>query len=979
MSSTLVRTLLIVAAALGCLWPAPALAGVHHETDHFMIYCRTRDYRAGTIKDEDLRRWGEWFEASYTALVKPRGLKFDKPHHPVADHKVRVLVYTFAESDKWKAYAQNPGFATSETGRMHLNMPFYVDRRRDEANKCTVAHELFHLIQFAYDTEEEAWLLESTARWVPGHIFPDIDQARYCLGSEAAYIKASMYPFSFDFVNYDDHPRRTQLRQKIGRPYGASCFFRFATSQANDPEIIRKTWEAAGRTRGGNALEAVARGLGGGAALDEKFRAVYDRFAVGVALHDKAPAECRLVDVGKLVARNGAKVRAPRTDLSRAFLDHCTAQRDPANFAPFTPVFAAAPDLDALARAVIPGRVEGLKGWVAGRGGIRCFNLPKPSGTSAGAIMEIDMRAPQNDLSLQVAAVVAGEVKIFKGAFGGGKHTVRLPDLTTLGPTMVVIAVGYADVMTAVNYPMTVRVVEQSDAVTIGWHPLPANAFANRIAVTAPAPFKIGLNWGGRAPYRGYQYTLYWSYAEGGPWTAVTPPLEGGEHHAGVEINNKNNTMPPNQFLMEDATATSDTKENTGAPRYYVVGQKPVKWDAQGKVIEEGAETRSNIIAPSRDAVVRLQGLGDDVKALPQGNAYRTLQAGMGLKEQVAMIPGAHITVTAGGLTNHYWTPRTENGLKFGTFTNGRLFERVHLQWWWPDDITITVEGGGLSATRQIKVPRPPNWAESSTAKVADLKKELARREADFPRNREEVARMITYCTQQRDFKRDDPSEDAAQRAEWQASLEEYMIDATKLEECTIPFARNDFNARIAFEEGRLDEAVQLLKANTVLAKRMIELEETSLAKRESVLKGALGAAGLKDKQRKSLLESIDSVAQRRKALQTENNRLWFAAQAAVAEMATKAANASAVTEAIAECRKNPEWESYIPSTAPSMIDGAWQAAGDRALAAALWKDWMNYNLRSTPPDKMTEARGSADQSRRERCPWWPEGVAGLE
>ena len=34
------------------------------------------------------------------------------------------------------------------------------------ALRATAAHELFHLVQFAYDVREDPWLVEGTATWM---------------------------------------------------------------------------------------------------------------------------------------------------------------------------------------------------------------------------------------------------------------------------------------------------------------------------------------------------------------------------------------------------------------------------------------------------------------------------------------------------------------------------------------------------------------------------------------------------------------------------------------------------------------------------------------------------------------------------------------------------------------------------------------------------------------------------------------------
>lgn len=50
-----------------------------------------------------------------------------------------------------------------------------------DALKVTAAHEFFHAVQFAYDTFEDMWLMESTATWMEEQVYDEIDDNRQYL------------------------------------------------------------------------------------------------------------------------------------------------------------------------------------------------------------------------------------------------------------------------------------------------------------------------------------------------------------------------------------------------------------------------------------------------------------------------------------------------------------------------------------------------------------------------------------------------------------------------------------------------------------------------------------------------------------------------------------------------------------------------------------------------------------------------------
>ena len=139
--------------------------------------------------------------------------------------------------------------------------------------QVTAAHEFFHAVQFAYDWFEDLALMEGSAMWMEGQVYPDV----------------------IDRINYLG-------RSALGRPavpldtgaggfeYGAWLFCRFLTEKvfANDPTIIREIWE---RADGGPAaafgdeysFQAVRRAL---AAHGHDFRGTFAEFGWTNGLRD---------------------------------------------------------------------------------------------------------------------------------------------------------------------------------------------------------------------------------------------------------------------------------------------------------------------------------------------------------------------------------------------------------------------------------------------------------------------------------------------------------------------------------------------------------------------------------------------------------------------------------------------------------------------------------------------------------------------
>lgn len=104
------------------------------------------------------------------------------------------------------------------------------------ALRVTAAHEYFHAVQFAYDVNEDAWIMEATASWVEDEMYDGINDNR-------AYLP------------YGPLARPSQALDAFSdqgaEPYGTWIFFRylserFPASTAGLPTIVLDIWRRLG-------------------------------------------------------------------------------------------------------------------------------------------------------------------------------------------------------------------------------------------------------------------------------------------------------------------------------------------------------------------------------------------------------------------------------------------------------------------------------------------------------------------------------------------------------------------------------------------------------------------------------------------------------------------------------------------------------------------------------------------------------------
>jgi len=113
-----------------------------------------------------------------------------------------------------------------------------------KALKATAAHEFFHAVQFAYDVEEDRWMMESSATWMEERAYDGVnDNRQYLAHSQLAN------PFT-PLTAYD----RARLEQ-----YGNWIWWEYLGKRYGQG-IVKKTWTQA-QSKRVNSLKALKRVL----------------------------------------------------------------------------------------------------------------------------------------------------------------------------------------------------------------------------------------------------------------------------------------------------------------------------------------------------------------------------------------------------------------------------------------------------------------------------------------------------------------------------------------------------------------------------------------------------------------------------------------------------------------------------------------------------------------------------------------------
>ncbi len=245
---------------------------------------------------------------------------------PTADDEYAVSAYCVVDND----------FAPGQYGTGQTPQEFL---------EVTSAHEFHHASQFAYDSEEDYWLMEGTAANIEETVYPAIDD-------NVSFLR---------FWSPLSRPSSPLDRGGLGNSeYGSWIFWRFLEEKiAGHPGIVRKIWERADAydpspAPGDNpdddySLEAARhelteRGL--------SFPDVFARFATANRLLDYADAEDADYPSTPVAKRFVVGLQAPDTRWRSWKINHLAAR-----FFSFTPGKQVPPDARLRVATRLPANI----------------------------------------------------------------------------------------------------------------------------------------------------------------------------------------------------------------------------------------------------------------------------------------------------------------------------------------------------------------------------------------------------------------------------------------------------------------------------------------------------------------------------------------------------------------------------------------------------------------------------------------------
>jgi hypothetical protein len=196
------------------------------------------------------KAWRSFATAGYEAPLSDESLPSHGP-----DGKVDVYLADVA-SLGFYGYCPTDSLADGArkaVGYCVLDNDYSYDQVSTEpivALRATAAHELFHLVQFAYDAREDPWFMEGTATWMEDEVYDSANDNWNYLSTSTLAHPGVPVDFGDDYY-----------------PYGAWTWWRFlseyfGSDKKSAPQVIHRIWDAAVSRDSLSATRSVIAELG---------------------------------------------------------------------------------------------------------------------------------------------------------------------------------------------------------------------------------------------------------------------------------------------------------------------------------------------------------------------------------------------------------------------------------------------------------------------------------------------------------------------------------------------------------------------------------------------------------------------------------------------------------------------------------------------------------------------------------------------
>lgn len=231
--------------------------------------------------------------------------------------------------------------------------------------------------------------------------------------------------------------------------------------------------------------------------------------------------------------------------------------------------------------------------------------------------------------------------------------------------------------------------------------------------------------------------TLYFADSESGPMRKARDQGEYVSRQSETIEKSSNRTgwIDKDTFVMVHSAIIPAEEPGSCGPFFYQVTQQ--RAGEFGDPI--GKETRSKVVGSNGKATVRMfDEIKDGVLQANRQGEWWAASVALAVEDQGVDIQGAHVTVTCGKWTGHFFTSRQEGRFSYGSGGQPNVTgSRTHIRF--PasggSSVTVNITGNGFSANASYKLP-PIDEEIARGKKAAD---EIRERTARYVKSTDEA------------------------------------------------------------------------------------------------------------------------------------------------------------------------------------------------------------------------------------------------
>jgi len=430
-------------------------------------------------------------------------------------------------------------------------------------------------------------------------------------------------------------------------------------------------------------------------------------------------------------------------------------------------------------------------------------------------------------------------------------------------------------------------------------------------------------------------------------------------------------------LILDHISVIHDSDRLPHRPYFYQVGQIPVV-RVDDELKEKGKEIRSNVLAPSDSAEIRVltaENVDGTYTAMEDVFDWPGITVALGLTDQQFDAWDAHFTITVGGWISHCFSGYRESENRYGAAS--AYAAPVHIRippTYRQVTVSISAEGDGMSASTSVMIAGNPKEAEEAGQQVQLSTSELEKYTRERDRDVNEAQAKVKDMEWVKERKPQNMSS-YSEVSYWVDGMQSYARRVAYLRErrdYDYPRLQNMCMNRIAQATEDWRGQYQCAAKDLELCRVRYEIEMERIAAFESTNNMLAACSDIPEDGKKKVEQTSKEIEMSRQSAERGYRAGQEVEHARMARAALYAGDVGLYERAQAERIKllsRPEDKRDLAGVYRAMANDLVVLTGDRSKGEDLLAKALQADIESRP-----DQAESQRQWYRNNAVWWPRG-----